>query len=201
MTPNVKLYENDNTNLSRSNPTLEFFMSQVTNFRDPEIFVEITFQKLCEKQCMQPDCQSILHVVNNILYESSPWTSEIHIRHSMNPVTGTVTQAAVPLISFLTSLCSTFGFWMGLSVMGSLSYIKRARDTNVFRWRSLIWNEDGTSRLRRLIPKRKRMTETIRRTVRLFHRIHPRTNNEENTTCQSVEVLGHSSVSLDLHHE
>ena len=140
------------------------------------------FQNLCEKQCAQPDCQSILHVVNNIGYSNSPWT-EILMRHSMNPVTVTVTQAAVPLISFLTNLCSTFGFWLGLSVMGSVSYFQRVRDRNVSSWKSLIWNENGTSR-RRSTPERRRMAQTIQSTAALFHMVHPRNNSEQKTNCQ-----------------
>ena len=180
LTPNVKLYETDNTSLLMSDSMWEFWKSQETEIRDPKEFVEITFQDLCEKECVQPDCQSILHVINNIDYSHNPGSiSGIHVRHSTNPVTVTVAQAAVPLISFLTSLFSTFGFWLGLSVMGSLSYVKRARDTTVSRCRLLIWNQDGKSRFTRFIPKR-RMTQTERRPVQLFLGVHPRNNNEQN---------------------
>ena len=83
-----------------------------------------------------------------------------------------VSQAAVPLVSFVTNLFSTFGFWLGLSVIGSLSRVQRISGTTVSSWRSLIWNEDGTNRLRR----RRRMEETVQRAVTLFVRIHPRNN-------------------------
>ena len=103
LTLNVKLYENDNTSLLMPNSTREFWKSQVSDFFDAGTFVEVTFQNLYKKKCVQPDCQSILHIINNIGYSNSPWT-EILLRHSMNPVTVTVTQAAVPLITFLTNL-------------------------------------------------------------------------------------------------
>ena len=180
LTPNVKLYEDDNTSLLMSDSMCNFWMNQETDFRNANDFVEVTFQDLCEKQCVQPDCESILHVVNNINYKHSPGISGIHVRHSTNPVTVTVTQAAVPLISFLTSLFSTFGFWLGLSVMGSLSYVKRARDTTLSSCKLLVWNQDGRSHFTKFIPKSKRIEQIERRPVQLFLKVHSRNNNEQN---------------------
>ena len=182
LTKNVKLYENDNTSLLLTGSMWKFIRSHGFDFLNEE-FVEATFQDLCAKQCIQPDCQSILHIFNSIVYNNNYANkSEILVSHSTNPVTVTLTQAAVPLISFLTNVFSTFGFWLGLSVMGSLSYVKRAKDTTVSRWRSLIWNQDGTSQLRSFIPRsRRRIAQTVRSTVRLFVRVDPRNDNEQNT--------------------
>ena len=79
----------------------------------------------CFNQCLQKDCSSVIHIPR-ILSDKPGSDSSNIIRTlaSSNPVMVTKTQAAIPLISFLTNAFSTFGIWMGLSVFGSILHFK-----------------------------------------------------------------------------
>ena len=97
-----------------------------------------TIMQQCKEECLQVDCQSVTYLVDNLetltnvlaprtecrRLKSHPSNCEGNFSmHNIGIlkqiVTRIETQAAFPLISFLTGLFSTFGFWLGLSVYDS----------------------------------------------------------------------------------
>ena len=103
------------------------------------------FIRLCKKYCEERDCRTVTyHTDDDSFYQASNFFSkkcfvvtqntslcfeyrkysEQFISPSYNVITFTETQPAIPLVSFLTELFSTFGFWMGLSVTGSLIFVR-----------------------------------------------------------------------------
>ena len=101
----------------------------------------------CQKTCLRKECRSVSHI--HIEKEQKRLPSQLGDACSLNdtrsicmdqqrleklsryvlflqdnPGTRTETQAAIPLVSFLTGLFSTFGFWLGLSVFGSANFIE-----------------------------------------------------------------------------
>ena len=79
------------------------------------------FFKQCDAECFPNDCQSFTYVTRLEDTFHSQNKCAIQWFPSRNPNVRIQTQAAIPLISFLTSLFSTFGFWLGLSFLGSFS--------------------------------------------------------------------------------
>ena len=106
----------------------------------------------CEQKCLEKDCQLGTYLLewhevdkpektlqemcfngigstkNCSLYDFN----ETPLEHSActfsvarNIVSRTETQVAIPLVQFLTEIFSTFGFWLGLSVSGSVICVKR----------------------------------------------------------------------------
>ena len=106
-------FESDNMFFNQSQypwtnrPTVRFFIRQ------------------CMKDCKKIDCRSLTYHRENSVYSTNLGYSEQYIFMAYNVVTFTKTQPAIPLVSFLTELFSTFGFWMGLSVTGSLMFFRR----------------------------------------------------------------------------
>ena len=103
------------------------------------------FIRMCKKDCEERDCRSVTYHTNDkSFYQASNFFrkkclvltqntslcfeyrkySEQFICPAYNVITFTETQPAIPLVSFLTELFSTFGFWMGLSVTGCLIFVR-----------------------------------------------------------------------------
>ena len=129
----------------------------------------------CEQKCLKQDCELgtyllYWHALNNpekALQEecSSGIGSTINcslynsngrpIKHSSCTIstygkieTRTETQAAIPLVQCLTEIMSTFGFWLGLSVSGSVICVKN------------IWTQAIS--VRREIQSKQRLTQNLR---------------------------------------
>ena len=83
------------------------------------------FIRQCMEDCKEIDCRSLTYHKEDTIYSRDLGYSEQYIFMAYNIVTFTKTQPAIPLVSFLTELFSTFGFWMGLSVTGSLAFVRR----------------------------------------------------------------------------
>ena len=116
------------------------------------LFEEIAEQ--CKQTCFQRECQSLVYIQPDAHESlmTSPYSDACAVNrtskgntHSLSacerekqleksylfmliadvqPGTRTEAQAALSLISFLTGLFSTFGFWLGLSVFGSANFIQ-----------------------------------------------------------------------------
>ena len=101
----------------------------------------------CQKTCLEKECRSVSHIQFQKEQKRLPSqfgdTCSLNDTRSVckdqkrleklskyvlflldNPGTRTETQPAIPLVSFLTGLFSTFGFWLGLSVFGSANFIE-----------------------------------------------------------------------------
>ena len=81
------------------------------------------FTGQCRTECEENDCQSVAYYKEDALFLMTHNFTEQFFVPAYNVITFTKTQAAFPLVSFLTELMSTFGFWVGLSVTGSLTFI------------------------------------------------------------------------------
>ena len=82
------------------------------------------FIRQCMNDCKERDCRSVTYHKGDSFYAGNEKFSGQRIYMAYNVITFTKTQAAFPLVSFLTELFSTFGFWMGLSVANSLKFVK-----------------------------------------------------------------------------
>ena len=121
--------------------------------KDNEYLFEDILEQ-CKQSCFQTDCQSLVYIQSDAgqtrmtsqmgtfgvtcsLNDTSESVrnlckKEKKLKKSYlytlltegNPGTRTETQPAIPLVSFLTGLFSTFGFWLGLSVFGSANFIQ-----------------------------------------------------------------------------
>lgn len=82
----------------------------------------------CNAQCSQKDCFRIIYsprIVTDWARKVRDNNSYIETQLSTNPVTRTEEQPAIPLSTFLTNVFSTFGFWLGMSVIGSISVVMK----------------------------------------------------------------------------
>ena len=87
-------------------------------------------QEHCHQQCHQRECHSVRFVHRVLKEQANPAptkTTVIGTAAPRSPVIRTEEQPSIPFISFLTNLFSTFGFWLGLSVAGSLSAFKMVK--------------------------------------------------------------------------
>ena len=103
----------------------------------------------CKRTCFQRECQSLVYIQSNMLqlFMTSPLGNTCSLKDTREsqrnlckeeeqlrksylftlvtqgkPGTKTESQPVIPLISFLTGLFSTFGFWLGLSVFHSFNF-------------------------------------------------------------------------------
>ena len=82
--------------------------------------------EFCDEECSQKECYS-LEYINRVIESGASedgFTTISYIAPNY-PVTSTEEQPSILLVSFLTNVFSTFGFWLGVSVLGSLSGIKK----------------------------------------------------------------------------
>ena len=140
----------------------------------------------CKRECLERDCHLVtyLHETKDSNREliglnakCSQYASEgVSDRclgnlseHFISPanqvVTRTESQAAIPFISYLTSVFSTCGFWLGLSVSGSALLIKQT-------WAKAMNLKDKTmpkqrqrSRHQHLIPLQQRLSFLVQSIV------------------------------------
>ena len=96
-------------------------MKILMNFFDIE--VENPVHNICQTKCLQKECSLISFTSMNL--EREPRTQEetaLTVVASRNPAITTECLPAMPFITFLTNLLSTFGIWFGLSVWALSSY-------------------------------------------------------------------------------
>ena len=172
-----------------------------------------TLMQQCNKECLQNDCRSFTYLVDNLDSPvETPQTecekfmknlTNCQVNFSVHNIgvlkqvfTGIQTQAAIPLISFLTGLLSTFGFWLGLSVYDSRHFTrklgtiaKKAKQEIACRQKFGIENPIGTHHLSQSIQQqialvrksitrlsvmlRLRTKSTSKLNVKTRNRIHP----------------------------
>ena len=133
------------------------FQSDTTYLQTAPKDNESLFQDIlehCKRSCFQRECQSLVYIQSEIdrtnltsPYVYCSWSNKSKSLQSVceeqdklrksciytlladgKPGTRTETQPAIPLVSFLTGLFSTFGFWLGLSVFGSANFIQILRN-------------------------------------------------------------------------
>ena len=88
---------------------------------------EYVVYESCDKQCKDIDCYSVTYISRLLSRDYGTKRknmSRISISISKYPVTVTETHPAILFTIFLTNVFSTFGFWLGFSVLGSFSLFK-----------------------------------------------------------------------------
>ena len=118
------------------------------------------FVKECKTECQERDCRSVTYQKEDTVASKSLKYSEQYFSPAYNVITFTETQAAFPLVSFLTELLSTFGIWMGLSVTGSVMFVKKT----CTRVRSFAHQKKSPQRLTPRQPIHERLNSRIRMT-------------------------------------
>ena len=110
----------------------------------------------CKLDCKQIECYSLKHSIEDLKFKTEKLLHVevvqkeetcLFLDVSKIPFTGTESQAAIPLITFVTGVLSTFGFWLGLSVSDSLHVFKK------------IWKKAQIERDR--TPLRRRLTQQL----------------------------------------
>lgn len=96
--------------------------------------------KNCSVKCSQDECKSRFVIPRLKKIDKLERTFRITV--PQNPSIITESQESIPLVTFLTNVFSTFGFWLGLSVMTSLpilrTYTKKVVAKNRISMRSII---------------------------------------------------------------
>ena len=138
-------------------------------------------EMLCEKKCQKRECYSVIHVprleTHSLLQRQANQTT-ISLHSSKTPVVRTVSQPAINLITYLTNLFSTFGFWMGVSVLGTMKSLQQDTSRENSFWQilkgqasSLGLSLDLSTRFTD-IP-RKRRQQAMKSCVRSVRKVHP----------------------------
>ena len=78
----------------------------------------------CERKCWHKDCSLTLFNPGTMVYSRAHQSSVMTVANK-SPSTRTEAQQAVPFIVFMTNVLSTFGIWLGVSLLGSGREIKR----------------------------------------------------------------------------
>ena len=78
----------------------------------------------CERRCCQKDCSSTLFNSDTVVYYRKNESIVVTVADK-SPSTRTEAQAAIPFVVFMTNVLSTLGIWLGVSLLGSGSEIKR----------------------------------------------------------------------------
>ena len=78
----------------------------------------------CERKCWHKDCSLTLFNLATIRYSPKNQSYVMTVANK-SPSTRTEAQQAIPFIVFLTNVLSTFGIWLGVSLLGSGPEIKR----------------------------------------------------------------------------
>ena len=148
----------------------------------------------CKETCLEVECQSLVYIQSDLRQslmtspiadtcslksvkrsqtEQSVCKKQKQLEKSYlfllvaegKPGTRTETQPAIPLVSFLTGLFSTFGFWLGLSVFGSANFFQ------------ILWSK---------ARKNKKLKPKTQQDVRIIRRQQP--NLHSNSSWKQVKV-------------
>ena len=119
------LYPHEDYNLIDKD---SFMKTNVTSKDIPQGSLELKRElfEFCNKVCSRIECwsSSLIPVVRSSNPIDGSNSSSIQVYASHYPVTMASSQPATHVVTFLTNLFSTFGFWLGLSVLTSLSSLK-----------------------------------------------------------------------------
>ena len=152
----------------------------------------------CKQDCLQKECHSFKYTFEKLLesnlvkwvgrncYKSNRSTcskgdtdyrkkSELVVSSPLNPFTRIEIQPAISLVSFVTAVLSTFGFWMGLSVSGAAIFVRKT------------WNEALNLR-HKIRPKQRLATQHPVNQRIINNSFHRRINliRQSNTQLQNV---------------
>ena len=114
----------------------------------PDTHYTSDIRRECKLDCLQKECHSFTYTfeklkeenlvkfIGRMCLKSNGSTcseedmdlrkhSELYLMSPDKPFTRTEIQSAMSLVSFVTAVMSTFGFWMGLSVSGAAFFVKQ----------------------------------------------------------------------------
>jgi hypothetical protein len=83
------------------------------------------FKEICDKQCSRPDCYTVQFLKMESAITNRRMLNKSIVQHVVSriPIIRIQAQASVSTTSFLTNALSTFGFWLGLSVIEFVPHI------------------------------------------------------------------------------
>lgn len=111
-------------------------------------------QSHCGRSCVKRECSSIILVPRLESKASNDKVDDyaiIALHSSKIPVVRAVSQPAIPVVTFLTNVFSTFGFWLGISVLG---FMKKAKHGTFFEHLFKKTNERIAKNLQIKKPKK-----------------------------------------------
>ena len=122
----------------------------------PEGFVAFFdhLENHCDERCLKRECHSfILIPIHRLTYTNEVHNIGITLFASDFPAIREVSQPAIPLITFLTNLFSTFGFWLGVSFSDSISGFKWFHGVTGKALDKVLGNQARTARVFPLITR------------------------------------------------
>ena len=124
---------------------------------------------ICDKKCEKRECNSVIHVPR--LESQAEADGQVNytliaLHSSKTPVVRTVSQPAIHLVTYLTNLFSTFGFWMGVSVLGTIETLQQQTFKKNGSWQILKDKASSLSFKKFINILRKRRQPRIKPSVR-----------------------------------
>ena len=120
-----------------------------------ETLKEANLVQLIGRNCVNSNGSTCPEGDNDLRKES-----DLYVSSPQKPFTRTEIQPATPLVSFMTAVLSTFGFWMGLSVSRIAEFVAKT-------W-TKAWNYRDKIRSRQGIASQRPVNQRI--TINLFDR-------------------------------
>jgi len=77
---------------------------------------------LCRQRCRFDDCFHV-NYSPRLISQNHGKSSDIYVTVSKTPVINTLTLPNIPIIAFITNILSTFGIWLGISLLGCQHFI------------------------------------------------------------------------------
>ena len=99
----------------------------------------------CDKKCSQRECESKILIPRLLSMEADRFYSYLTFSVPSNPSIAVVCQPKYSFIEFITGLFATLGFWLGVSVFGSVFDVKTAEKVLVEKKAEIKRKKDNTS--------------------------------------------------------
>ena len=140
-------------------------------------------EKFCNKKCDRRECHSVIHVPRLESHASTDGEANnaiIVLRSSKTPVINTVSQPAINLVTYLTNVFSTFGFWMGVSVLGAMKSLQQQTEGEHSFWQILKERASSLGFKRFTDIPRRRRQYRVKLFVRSVRKVLPEGNQGYN---------------------
>lgn len=78
---------------------------------------------ICTEECSRRDCSTVLYAPRYLLSQKKNYPSSVSQYVSLTPIIKADCLEQLSLIQFLTDIASSLGFWLGMSAVGTASFI------------------------------------------------------------------------------
>jgi hypothetical protein len=79
----------------------------------------------CANVCRQKDCETVIHTPQLLANMDHYSSTYVRLSSSPKPLIRIVSKPSISLVTFLTGLFSTSGFWLGVSVLDFLLFLEK----------------------------------------------------------------------------